>query len=108
MGSGPLNKPPGGLGSDVQIILTFPGTLKKGGTTIILEFSTGVQRNPGHDKAQSYFVYISPSTLWILAKFDIHGKLHLRRIQWHWLQARSLDENSLRMLGITGVSIIQA
>ncbi len=50
-----------GYKSDMQVLLTLSGTLEKGGPTIILEFSTEVQGNPGHDKAQSYFIYISPS-----------------------------------------------
>src|SRR5258708_8378506 len=59
--SGALNRPSGGPGGDVRVLSTLPGTLEKGGPSFILEFSTGVQSNPGHDKAQSYFVNISPS-----------------------------------------------
>ncbi len=64
----------------MQVLSTLPGTLEKGGPSIILEFSTTVQGNLGHDKAQSYFVYISPSTLWMLVEFGIHGKLCSRKI----------------------------
>jgi len=64
----------------VRVLSTLPVTLAKGGLSFILEFSTGVQSNPGHDKAQPYFVYISPSTIGISAKLDIYGKLRSRRI----------------------------
>ena len=76
-----MNKPSGGPGGDVRVHSTLPGTLEKGGPSFILEFSTGVQSNPGHDKAPSYFVYISPSTIRISVKLDIYGKLRSRRIQ---------------------------
>ena len=49
--SGGPNRPSGGQGSDVRVLTTFPGTLEKGGPSIILEFSSIVQGNPGHDKA---------------------------------------------------------
>src|SRR6266436_6307438 len=84
--SGALNRPSGGPGGDVRIPSTLPGTLEKGGPSFILEFSTGVQSNLGHDKAKSYFVYISPSMIWISAKRDIYGKLRLRRTQRRRLQ----------------------
>src|SRR6266481_5810942 len=84
--SGVLNRPSGGPGGDVRVLSTLPGTLEKGGSSFILEFSTGVQSNPGHDKAQSYFVNISPSTIWISAKRDIYGRLRSRRIQRRQLQ----------------------
>src|SRR5260221_9877640 len=83
---GVLNRPSGGPGGDVRVLPTLPGTLEKGGPSFILEFSTGVQSNLGHDKAQSYFVYISHSMIWISAKRDIYGKLRLRRIQRRRLQ----------------------
>ncbi len=88
----------------MRVHSTLPGTLEKGGPTIILEFSTGVQSNLGHDKAQPYFVYISPSTIWISAKRDIYGKLRSRRIQRRrfqgvWMRTRRgrrvLPENQL-------------
>src|SRR5258706_1389600 len=86
MRSGVLNRPSGGLGSNLQVLSMLPGTLEKGGPSFILEFSTGVQSNPGHDKAQSYFVNIPPSTIWISAKRDIYGKLRSRRTQRRRLQ----------------------
>src|SRR5258706_7990607 len=86
MRSGVLNRTSGGPGGDVRVLSTLPGTLEKGGPSFILEFSTGVQSNLGHDKAQSYFIYISPSTIWILVKHDIYGKLRSRRTQRHRLQ----------------------
>ena len=81
-----MNRRSGGPGGDVRVHSTLLGTLEKGGSSFTLEFSTGVQSNLGHDKAQPYFVYISPSTIWSSAKFDIDGKLRSRRIQWRWLQ----------------------
>jgi len=84
--SGALNRPSGGPGGNVRVLSTFPGTLEKGGPSFILEFSAGVQSNPGHDKAQSYFIYISPSTIRISAKLNIYGKPRSRRIQWRRLQ----------------------
>src|SRR5258708_9499792 len=86
MRAGVLNSPSGGPGGDVRVLLTLSGTLEKGGPSFILEFSTGVQSNLGHDKAQSYFVYISPSTIWISAKRDIYRKLRSRRTQRRRLQ----------------------
>ncbi len=59
----------------MQLLSTFPGTLEKGGPSIKLEFSTTVQGNQGHDKAQSHFVYFSPSTIRILAKLGTYRKL---------------------------------
>ena len=53
----------GGPGGDVRLLSTLPGTLEKGGPSIKLEFSTTVQGNLGHDKAQSHFVHFSPSTI---------------------------------------------
>ncbi len=50
-------------GGDVRLLSTLPGTLEKGGPSIKLEFSTTVQGNLGHDKAQSHFVHFSPSTI---------------------------------------------
>ncbi len=99
-----MNRHSGGLGGDVRVLSTFPRTLEKGGSSIILEFSTTVQGNLGHDKAQSYFVYISPSTIRISAKFDINGRLRPRRIQRRrfqgvWMRTRRgrrvLPENQL-------------
>jgi len=75
MRSGILNRPSGGLGSNVWVHSTLPGTLEKGELRIILEFNTRVQGNPGHDEAQSHFIHISPSTIWISAKLDIYVKL---------------------------------
>src|SRR5258708_37707513 len=106
--SGVLNRHSGGPGGDMRVLSTLPGALEKGGPSFILEFSTGVQSNPGHDKAQSYFVNISPSTIWIEAKRDINGKLRSRGTQRHRLQgvwARTrwgrwvLLENQLFQLG---------
>ncbi len=59
----------------MRLLLTLPGTLEKGGPSIKLEFSTTVQGNLGHDKAQYHFVYFSPSTIRILAKLGTYGKL---------------------------------
>ena len=81
-----MNRRYGGPGGDVRVHSTLLGTLEKGGSSFTLEFSTGVQSNPGHDKTQPYFIYISPSTIQSSAKFNIHGKLHSRRIQWRQLQ----------------------
>ena len=81
-----MNKPSGGPDGDVMVHSTFPGTLEKGGPSFILEFSTGAQNNPGHDKAQPYFVYISSPIIRSSAKFNIDGKLRSRRIQRRWLQ----------------------
>src|SRR5260370_223532 len=86
------------------MILTVVGSVEEGGPSFILEFSTGVQSNLGHDNAQSYFVYISPSTIWISAKCDIYGKLRSRRtqrrrLQGVWMRTRRgrqvLPENQL-------------
>ncbi len=70
----------GGPGSDVRLLSTLPGTLEKGGPSIKLEFSTTVQGNTGHDKAQSHFVCLSPSTIPILVKLGTYGKLRWRKI----------------------------
>src|SRR5258705_9605676 len=86
MRSGVLKRSPGGLGSDVQVLSAFPGTLEKGGPSFILEFTTIVQGNLGYDKAQSHFIYNSPSTIRNSANLDIYGKLRSRRIQRHQLQ----------------------
>ena len=66
--SGGPNRPSGGLGGDVRVLTMLPGTLEKGGPGFILEFTVKVHGNPGHDKAQSHFVYNSPSTIPILVK----------------------------------------
>ncbi len=76
MRSGDPNRPSGGLGGDMQLLSMLLGTLEKGGPSIKLEFSTTVQGNLGHDKAQSHFVSFSPSTIRILAKLGTCGKLH--------------------------------
>src|SRR6266436_7169079 len=60
------NRLTGGPGGDVRVLTTLPGTLEKGGPGFILESTNKVHGNPGHDKAQSYFVYSSPSTITIL------------------------------------------
>ena len=73
--SGDPNRPSGGPGGDMRALTTFPGTLEKGGLSIILEFSGIVEENPGHDKAPSHFVYNSPSTIWNLVKLDTCEKL---------------------------------
>src|SRR5258705_13118864 len=86
MMSGGPNRPSGGPGGDVRVLTTLQGTLEKGGPSFVSEFTIKVHGNPGHDKAQSHFVYISPSTIRISAKLDIHGKLCSRRIQRRWLQ----------------------
>ncbi len=62
MESGPLTKLPGGLGGDVRVLSTFPGTLEKGGHIILLGINTEAQRKPGHKKAESCSPYFSPST----------------------------------------------
>ena len=74
------NRPSGGPGGDVRVLTTLPGTLEKGGPGFILEFTIKVHGNPGHDKAQSHFVYNSPSTIPILVKLGTYGKLRWRRI----------------------------
>ncbi len=86
MRSGVLNRPSGGPGSDVWVLLTLPGTLEKGRPSFILEFITKVQGNLGHDKAPFYSIYNSPSTIRNSAKLDINGKLRPRRIQRRRLQ----------------------
>src|SRR5260221_3594610 len=86
MRSGVLNRPSGGSGGDMRVLSTLPGTLEKGGPSFILEFTTIVQGNPGHDKAPSYSVYNSPSTIRNSAKLNIYGKLRSRRIQRRRLQ----------------------
>ena len=70
--SGGPNRPSGGPGGDVRALATLPGTLEKGGLSIILEFSGIVQENPGHDKALSHFVYNSLSTIWNLVKLGTY------------------------------------
>ncbi len=96
----------------MRVLSTLPGTLEKGGPSIILEFSTTVQGNLGHDKAQSYFIYISPSTIQILAKPDIDRNLRSGGIQWHWLQGvlgRTHQGHQVFLKNhITGRSIIPA
>ena len=59
---------------------------KKGGRIIPLEIGVEIWIRPGHDKATSWFAYISPSTLWISVKFGTYGKVFLRKIQRHRLQ----------------------
>ena len=86
MRPGVPNRPSGGPCGYVRVLSTFPGTLEKGGPSFILEFTTTVQGNPGHDKAPSYSVYNSPSTIRNSAKPDIDGKLRSRRIQQGRLQ----------------------
>ena len=73
--SGDPNRPSGGPGGDVRVLTMLPGTLEKGGLSIILEFSDIVQENPGHDKVPSHFVYNSPSTIWNLVKLGTYEKL---------------------------------
>ncbi len=75
MRSGDPNRPSGGPGGNLRLLSTLPGTLEKGGPTIILEFSGIVQENLGHDKAPSHFVYNSPSTIWNSVKLGTYGKL---------------------------------
>ena len=70
----------GGPGGDVRLLTTLSGTLEKGGPGFILEFTIKVHGNLGHDKAQSHFVYYSPSTMPILVKLGTYGKLRWRRI----------------------------
>ncbi len=74
MRSGDPNRPSGGPGGDVQLLSTLPGTLGKGGPSIILEFCGLVQDNLGHDEAPSHFVYNSPSTIWNSVKLGTYGK----------------------------------
>src|SRR6266436_1624463 len=62
------------------------GTYTKGGSSILLEFSTEIHQKPGHDKAYPCFAHISCSTLWKPAKIGIVGKLRSRRIQRRRLQ----------------------
>src|SRR5258708_14643449 len=78
--SGGPNRPSGGPDGDVRALATFPGTLGKGGLSIILEFSGIVQENPGHDKPPSHFVYNSPSTIWNLLKLRTYENLPSSRI----------------------------
>ncbi len=75
MRSGGPNRPSGGPGGDVRVLTTLPGTLEKGGPSIILKFSIIVQGNLGHDKAPSHFIYNSPSIIWNSAKLGTDGKL---------------------------------
>jgi len=74
------NRPSGGPGGDVRVLTTLSGTQEKGGPGFILEFTIKVHGNPGHDKAQSHFVYYSPSTMSILVGLGTYGKLRWRRI----------------------------
>jgi len=46
--SGVLNRHSGGPGGNMRVLSTLPRTLEKGGLSIVLEFSTGVQSNLGH------------------------------------------------------------
>jgi len=78
--SGGPSRPSGGPGGDVRVLTTLPGTPEKGGPGFILEFTIKVHGNLGHDKAQSHFVYNSPSTIPILVKLGTYGKLRWRRI----------------------------
>src|SRR5258707_15829325 len=68
MMSGGPNRPSGGPDGGVRVLTTLPGTLEKRGPGFILEFTIKVHGNPDHDKAQSHFVYNSPSTIPILVK----------------------------------------
>ena len=74
------NRLTGGPGGDERLHTTFPDTLEKGGPGFILEFTVKVHGNPGHNKAQSHFVYNSPFTIPILVKLGTYGKLRWRRI----------------------------
>src|SRR5258708_15632526 len=78
---GEPNRPSGGPGSDVQALTTFPGTLEKGGPGFILEFTIKVHGNPGHYKAQSHFIYYSPSTMPILVKLKSRSEEHTSELQ---------------------------
>ncbi len=62
----------------------------------ILEFSTMVQGNPGHDKAPSHSVYISSSTMGISVEENPTAVV-----------AKSLEKNSRRTSGFTEGLIIQ-
>ncbi len=75
MRAGDLNRPSGGRGGDVQLLTTLPGTLEEGGPGFILEFPIKVHGNLGHDKAQSHFVYCSPTTMPNLTKLGADGKV---------------------------------
>jgi len=85
MKSGPLTRPPGSLSSNKWLLSMLLGTLEKGGWIILLGINTEVWRKSGYKKARSCFPYISPSTWWIWAKFDIYRKLFSRGIQRHRL-----------------------
>ena len=78
---GNLNRPSGGPGSGVRLLMMLPGALEEGGPGFILEFLIKVHGNPGHDKAQSHFIYFSPTTMLNLTKLETDGKVRLRRIQ---------------------------
>src|SRR5258708_15578585 len=69
MRSGDPNRPSGGRGGDVRLLSTLPGTLEKGGPSIILEFSGIVQENPGHDKAHPV------SSITLLPQYGIRSNL---------------------------------
>src|SRR5258705_6993302 len=86
MRSRDLNRLTEGPGGDVRLHTTLPGTQDKGGPGFILEFTIKVHGNLGHDKAQTHFVYFSPSKIPILVKLSTYGKLRSRRIQRRWLQ----------------------
>ena len=75
MRSGDLNRLFGALGGDVRSLVTLLRTLEYGGPKFILEFSTMVQGNPGHDKALTHFVYNSSSIMGFSVKSYIYGKL---------------------------------
>ena len=86
MRAGDLIGPSEGPGSEGRLPMAFPGTLEEGGPGFILKFPIKVHGNLGHDKAQSHFIYFSPSTMPNWAILETYGKVRLRRIQRRRLQ----------------------
>ena len=75
MRAGDLNRSSGGPGGEARLLTMLPGTLEEGGLGFILEFPILVHGNPGHDKAQSHFVYFSLPTMPNWTKLGTDGKL---------------------------------
>src|SRR5260221_5877255 len=94
--SGVLNRHSGGSGGDVRVLSTLPGTLEKGGLSIILEFSTTVQPGTQVMIRPSLISSISPLTQYgsqpnlISMESYVQG-VWMRTCQGHWV----LPENQL-------------
>src|SRR5258708_29191227 len=93
MRSGAVEAPSSDLSRGVLMRPMLIGTYTKGGPSILLEFSTEIHQEPGHDKAYPCFAHISRPTLWKPAKIGIVGKLRSwriqrRRLQGFWIRTR--------------------